>query len=67
MLYALLVFLVGCLILACVIYVAHLIMNMLTLPPPVKEIALLIFGLIGLVLLLILTVQVFNGAAIRLF
>jgi hypothetical protein len=61
MLGALLVFLVGCLVLAVVIYVIHLIMGMLTLPDPVKQIALLILGLIGLIALIALAVNVFNG------
>ena len=61
MLTALLVFLVGCLVLAVVVYVLHLILDMLSLPPPVRQIALLIIGLIGLVVLLILAAQVFQG------
>lgn len=44
--------LIDLLILAVVLYVANLIIDMLTLPAQVKTIALLIIGLIGLVLLL---------------
>lgn len=61
MLSALLIFLIGCLVLAVVIYVFHLVLGMLTLPEPVKQIALIIVGLIGLVILLILAVNVYNG------
>lgn len=61
MLNSLLVFLIGCLILACVLYVCHLIIGMLELPPPVRQIALIIIGLIGLVILLILATGAFGG------
>jgi Na+/phosphate symporter len=61
MLWALLVFLIGCLVLAVVIYVLNLVLDMLTLPPQVKQIALIIIGLIGLVIVLILAVNVFRG------
>jgi Zn-dependent protease with chaperone function len=44
--------LVSLLILAVVVYVVYLIINMLTLPPPVKTIVYLIVGLIFLVVLL---------------
>ncbi len=64
MLMALLVFLIGCLVLAVVIYVVKLILDMLGLPPPINQIAMLIVGLIGLVLLLMLTVNAFRGGAI---
>ncbi len=64
MLVALLVFLIGCLVLAVVIYVFNLILGMLTLPPPIKEIALIIVGLIGLVLLCMLAVNVFRTGAV---
>lgn len=63
MLGALLVFLVGCLILAVVIYVVHLLLEMITLPPQVKQIALLIVGLIFLVIVLMLALQVYSGGA----
>lgn len=63
MLGALLVFLVGCLILAVVIYVVHLLLEMITLPPQVKQIALLIIGLIFLVIILMLALQVYSGGA----
>lgn len=69
MLGALLVFLIGCLVLAVVIYVVHLLLDMISLPPHVKQIALLILGLIFLVLILMLALQVYSGgvgATIRL-
>ena len=61
MMRALLVFLVGCLILAVVIYVLNLVIAMLVLPPAVAHIALIIIGLIGLVMLVYLAVRVFYG------
>lgn len=61
MLAALLTFLVGCLVLACVLYVVSLVMAMITLPDQIKQIALIIVGLIGLVVLLMLAVNVFQG------
>jgi uncharacterized membrane protein len=61
MLYALLAFLVGCLVLAVVIYVAKLIIDMLDLPAQVKQIALIILGLIGLIFILILCYNVFTN------
>ncbi len=64
MLAALLVFLVGCLVLAIVIYVFNLILGMIQLPDQVKQIALIIVGLIGLVFLLILTVNAFHGGGL---
>ena len=63
MLMALLWFLIGCLVLAVVLYVAKLILDMLTLPPNVRQIALIIIGLIGLIALLILALNVFGGGA----
>lgn len=61
MLGALLAFLVGCLVLAVVLYVVHLVMGMIDLPPNVRQIALVIIGLIALIVLIMLVVQVFNG------
>lgn len=61
MLTALLVFLVGILVLSVVIYVCHLVIEMLKLPEPINKIALLIIGLIGLVVLIMLAVGVYNG------
>lgn len=55
-LYGLGVFLVGCLVLAIVLYVVKLILDMLTLPPPIKQIALIIVGLLGLIFLIYLVV-----------
>lgn len=66
MLGSLLVFLVGCLVLAVVLYVVHLVMGMLTLPDQVKQIALCIIGLIGLIVLIMLAVNVFNGGGLNL-
>lgn len=66
MLWALLVFLVGCLVLAVVLYVAKLILGMLELPPPVAQIALIIIGLIGLVVLIMLCLNVARGGGLNL-
>ena len=63
MLGALIVFLIGCLVLAVVIYVIHLLMNMLELPAPIKQIALLILGLIFLVIILMLALNVYSGGS----
>jgi hypothetical protein len=67
MLGALLTFLLGCLVLAIIIYVLHLILGMLSLPPEVKQIALLIIGLIGLIVLIMLAVNVFRGGGLVIF
>ena len=48
----LITFLVTLLILCIVIYVLNIVIGMLTLPPQVRTIALLIVGIIGLVILL---------------
>lgn len=64
MLWALLTFLIGCLILAVVLYVINLVLGLITLPSQVKEIALIIFGLIGLVILVMLSINVFRGASV---
>lgn len=61
MLGSLLMFLVGCLVLAVVLYVVHLVMGMIDLPPAVRQIALIIIGLIALIVLIMLAVQVFQG------
>lgn len=66
MLWALLTFLVGCLVLAVVIYVVNLLLGMMTLPDEVKKIALIIIGLIGLIILVILALNVFRGGELRL-
>jgi hypothetical protein len=44
-----------------VIYVVNLVVGMLKLPAQVKQIALIIIGLIGLVVLVSLAVNVYNG------
>lgn len=61
MLMGLLVFLIGCLVIAVIVYVFHLVLDMLSLPPPIKQIALIIVALIALVCLLILVVHVMSG------
>lgn len=66
MLNSLLVFLIGCLILAVIIYIARLILGMLALPDPVNKIALLIVGLIGLVILLGLATGAMGGGVVIL-
>lgn len=66
MLWALLVFLIGCLVLAVVVYVLHLVLDMVTLPPQVKQIALIIIGLIVLVIVLMLAIGVYRGGGVTL-
>lgn len=61
MLSGLLVFLIGCLVLAVILYVAKLILDMLSLPAPVNQIALLILALIGLLVLITLALRAFGG------
>lgn len=57
-------FLVGALVLAVVVYVAKLLLALFELPPPIQQIALLILGLIGLVLLIMLCVHVYSGGGL---
>ncbi len=64
LLWALIVFLVGCLALVVIIYVAKLVLVQLELPAPVNQIALLILGLIGLIVLIILVIAVYNGGGL---
>lgn len=59
MLAALLYFLVGCLVIGVVLYVAHLVLGMTHLPPQVKQIAYVVIGLIALVALVMLALSVF--------
>jgi hypothetical protein len=66
MLIALLYFLVGCLVLAVVLYVAKLILGMLDLPPPVQQIALIIIGLVGLIFLILLVMNVMPSGSAHL-
>jgi protein-S-isoprenylcysteine O-methyltransferase Ste14 len=61
MLRALGVFLVGALILAVVLYVAHLVIGLLTLPPAIAQLALIIIGLLGLIALIYLAVYAFRN------
>ncbi len=58
---SLITFLIGCLVLLCVLYVVNLVMGQIPLPDPIKQIALIVIGLIGLVILLMLAVNVFQG------
>ena len=64
MLMALLYFLVGCLVLAVVLYVVKLILAMLELPAPVQQIALIIVGLVGLIFLIILVMGVMPASGV---
>jgi hypothetical protein len=50
----LITFLVGCLVLVVVLYVLHLVIDMLTLPPQVRQIGLVIIGLIGFLVVIYL-------------
>ena len=61
MLRALGTFLVGALVLAVILYVVNLIMGLLTLPPALAQIALIIIGLLGLLALIYLAVNAFKG------
>ncbi len=62
MINAVLVFLIGCLVLAIVVYIFNLIIAMLKLPDEVKQIALLIVGLVGLLFLILITIHAFQSA-----
>jgi hypothetical protein len=64
MLWALVIFLVGCLVVVVVVYVLHLVLDQLTLPPNVKQIALAIIALIGLIVVVILALGVFRGQVV---
>jgi threonine/homoserine/homoserine lactone efflux protein len=64
MLGGLLTFLIGCLVLAVVLYVFNLVLGMITLPGNVKQIALIIVGLIGLLLLVYLAVGAFRAGPV---
>lgn len=61
MIRALITFLVGCLVLAVVIWVVDLVLALLPLPPAVAQIALIIFGLVGLLCLVGLALRVYRG------
>jgi hypothetical protein len=65
MLAALLYFLLGALVLLIVLYVARLVLAQMELPPNVRQIALLIIGLVGLILLLTLVLNL-AGSPVRL-
>lgn len=55
------VFLIGCLLLAIVLYIADLIIGLLVLPPGVGHIAQIVIGLLGLLCLVYLCVNAFRG------
>ena len=61
LLFGLITFLVGCLVLSIIAYVFYLILGVLQLPDQVRKIAVLLGGLIFLVCLIILAVRVFSG------
>ncbi len=62
MMSGLLFFLIGCLVLVIVLYVAKLVLDQLELPPPVRQIVMLILALVGLVILVWLLLGAFGGA-----
>ncbi len=64
MLGALIVFLLGCLALVVVLYVAKIVLVMCELPPPVQQIAMLVIGLIGLAFLIMLCLEVYHSGGI---
>lgn len=66
MLGGLITFLVGALVLAAVLYIASLVLDSLTLPPNVRQIALVALGLLGLIALVVLTVRAFPGVGLDL-
>ncbi len=59
----LLVFLVGCLVLAVILYAFNLVLGMISLPEQLKQLALLIVGLICLLLLIMLAIRAATGGA----
>lgn len=60
-LWATAVFAVGCLALAIVVWLAQLVIGMLALPAPISQIALIVLGIIGLVLLIMAAVWAFQN------
>jgi hypothetical protein len=56
MMSALLVFLIGALVIAAVIYVFRLVLDMMTLPPEIRQIVLVIVCLILVIILIILLI-----------
>lgn len=63
MISGLITLLVGILVLAIVIFILHLAIDLLPgIPPQIKQIALLIVGLIGLLVLVYLCLQAFGTA-----
>lgn len=61
MINALLIFCLGALVLVVVVYVFSLVIKALTLPPEVKQIALVIVSLIGLIGLIALAISAYQG------
>lgn len=59
---AVLLFLVGCLVLAVVVYICHLVIGFLALPAAIAQIAVLVVGLGGLIVLFVLAYNVYIGA-----
>ncbi len=64
MLTALIYFLIGVLVLLVVLYVTKLVLDYLELPPPIRQIVMLIFGLIGLIVLIILVMGVLPAGSL---
>ncbi len=57
-------FLVGCLILCVVLYVVNLVLGMIDLPANIKQIGLVIIGLIGFLVLIALALGAFRGGGL---
>jgi hypothetical protein len=55
--------LITILVVIVVLYAVNYVIGMLTLPPPVKQIALLIVGIVGLIYILQLALGVLHGGA----
>lgn len=63
MLTSLVYFLIACLVLVVVLWVAKVILDQLTLPANVKQIAYVVLGVVGLIVLLLIVLRVFGGGA----
>jgi hypothetical protein len=66
MLSSLMTFLIGILVILCVLYFAKVVVDWITLPEPIRQVALVIIGLFALLALLTLTINVF-GTAVAVF
>ncbi len=66
MLNALLIFLIGALVLVVIVYVAKLILDLLTLPDNIRQLALIIVGLIGLIAIIMLAANALRGGGLVL-